>query len=358
MEKVTVIVPVYKVERYLRQCVDSILAQTYRNLRVILVDDGSPDNCGAICDDYARQDSRVLSLHKPNSGVSAARNFGLQYVQGEYLTFCDSDDCYAPDWIETLVTACEATGADVCIGNHTKLLEDGSCSDSSRHETGTEVLDGVDSRQNYIFHKLLTPSHGWEVCFRLFRTEIICREKIRFCETCGNYGEDLSFTLTYMLHANRVVSLERRGYLYRVRSGSMMNTSACNPKLGSLQAVCGFCRPALCRVFGPDIGELAYRDIQFHLLGNHFTNYLWASGMAPEEFRDLVISDASDWLALEKQLKKLVKMKKALGNQLPGSRKAEIIAHLNFLLGMHWLLLRAQCKLIRTFRPLLDHKGR
>ena len=71
-----------------------------------------------------------------------------------------------------------------------------------------------------------------------------------------------------------------------------------------------------------------------------------------------MISDASDWPALEKQLKKLVKMKKALGNQLPGSRKAEIIAHLNFLLGMHWLLLRAQCKLIRTFRPLLDHKGR
>lgn len=358
MEKVTVIVPVYQVEPYLRQCVDSILEQTYRNIQVILVDDGSPDNCGAICDDYARQDGRVLSLHKPNGGVSSARNFALQYVKGEYLAFCDSDDLFAPDWIETLVTACETTGADVCVGNYIKLLEDGSYGDCSQHETGMEILDQDCSKSDYIFNKLLTGSHGWEIWTRLFRTEIVIREKILFCETCRNYAEDLGFTLTYMLFANRVTSVETSGYRYRIRSGSMMNTSAYNPKLSSLQAVCVYCRPMLLRAFGPDTREQVYGNLQFYLLGNQFIDYLWTSGMEPDVFREYVISDTPDWKEMEREIRKLLKKKKILGHHVSKSRRAEIIVHLDFLSGMPWTILRIQCKLIRMFRTLLDYKVR
>lgn len=92
----TVIVPVYNVEKYIHRCVDSILAQTYKNLQIILVDDGSPDNCGAICDEYTKKDSRVMAVHQENGGASSARNNGLLFAKGEYVTFVDSDD-----WIET-----------------------------------------------------------------------------------------------------------------------------------------------------------------------------------------------------------------------------------------------------------------
>ena len=99
---ISVIVPVYKVELYLRQCVDSLLAQTYSNLEIILVDDGSPDGCPAICDEYARKDSRVRVIHKPNGGLSDARNVGLDAARGEYIGFIDSDDWVMPDMYEYL----------------------------------------------------------------------------------------------------------------------------------------------------------------------------------------------------------------------------------------------------------------
>lgn len=100
---VSVIVPVYKSERFIRKCVDSILAQTYEDFELILVDDGSPDRCGEICENYARHDERVRVIHKPNGGVSSARNADIKQANGEWLAFVDSDDWIIPDYLETLV---------------------------------------------------------------------------------------------------------------------------------------------------------------------------------------------------------------------------------------------------------------
>lgn len=104
MEKcVSVIVPIYKVEPYLKRAVDSIINQTYSKLEIILVDDGSPDNCGKICDDYAKRDNRIKVIHKENGGLSDARNAGLDIATGEYIAFVDSDDYIAEDFVETLL---------------------------------------------------------------------------------------------------------------------------------------------------------------------------------------------------------------------------------------------------------------
>ena len=111
--KISVIVPVYKVERFLPKCLDSILSQTYRDLEVILVDDGSPDNCGAICDAYAAKDDRIKVIHQQNAGVSAARNAGLDAAAGEYIGFADPDDRLETDMYEYLLSLAEKTGADV-----------------------------------------------------------------------------------------------------------------------------------------------------------------------------------------------------------------------------------------------------
>lgn len=107
---ISVIVPVYNVEPYLRQCIDSILAQTYRDFELILVDDGSPDNCGAICDEYARRDSRIRVIHQENGGLSAARNAGIDIATGEYISFVDSDDWVHPEYLAYLYRAVQERG--------------------------------------------------------------------------------------------------------------------------------------------------------------------------------------------------------------------------------------------------------
>ena len=107
MPGISVIVPVYKVEKYLHECVDSILAQTFRDFELILVDDGSPDNCGAICDEYAAKDSRIRVIHQENQGLSGARNSGIDVARGEYITFVDADDSIEPCLYTTAVKACQ-----------------------------------------------------------------------------------------------------------------------------------------------------------------------------------------------------------------------------------------------------------
>lgn len=117
MTKLSVIVPVYKAEKYLRRCVDSILAQTFQDYEIILVDDGSPDNCGVICDEYASADSRIKVMHKKNGGVSSARNAGIDVASGEYLAFVDSDDYIAPAMYEKLIDAADSADKDIAICN-------------------------------------------------------------------------------------------------------------------------------------------------------------------------------------------------------------------------------------------------
>jgi glycosyltransferase involved in cell wall biosynthesis len=124
MDLISVIVPVYKVEPYLRQCVDSILAQTYTNLEVILVDDGSPDNCGMICDEYAAKDPRVKVIHKENGGVSCARNGGIDVASGEFICFVDSDDVISPYFVEYLKRAQESCDADISYCGHRRFYEE------------------------------------------------------------------------------------------------------------------------------------------------------------------------------------------------------------------------------------------
>ena len=110
---ISVLIPIYNVEKYLRRCVDGILSQTYRNLEVILVDDESPDGCGAICDEYAAKDDRVVVIHQKNKGLSGARNAGIDMAKGEYLAFVDSDDYVTDDFILRLYEAVATTGSDM-----------------------------------------------------------------------------------------------------------------------------------------------------------------------------------------------------------------------------------------------------
>lgn len=113
--KISVIVPVYNVEPYIRQCLNSIVNQTYRNLEIILIDDGSPDNCGTICDEYAVKDERIICVHKENNGVSAARNDGIKIATGNWTAFADPDDWYDEDYFENMINSLPMEEADVFL---------------------------------------------------------------------------------------------------------------------------------------------------------------------------------------------------------------------------------------------------
>lgn len=122
---VSIIIPIYKVEQYLIDCIQSVCSQTYKNIEIILVDDGSPDNCGKICDDYAKMDKRISVIHKENGGLSDARNKGIDIARGDYITFVDSDDYVETTFIEDLYNAIEKTNSDISICNINVVDENG-----------------------------------------------------------------------------------------------------------------------------------------------------------------------------------------------------------------------------------------
>lgn len=219
-ETVSVIVPCYKVEAYLHRCVDSILRQTHHDLDVILVDDGSPDRCGEICDEYATADTRVRVLHQPNQGLSAARNAGLEVMTGKYVTFVDGDD-----WLD-----------DTCIGNLHRIMidTDADLSVCNLLRTSDERVTWpaaagtiLEMSRDEAIAQILKPRYGSMVaaCGKLYRAELFT--KIRF--PVGRLHEDAFTTYRVILQCRKVALTTSPLYVYWQRPDSIMG-SPFNPK--------------------------------------------------------------------------------------------------------------------------------
>ena len=209
---ISVIVPVYGVEQYLDQCVDSILRQTHSNLEVILVDDGSPDACGEMCEGYARRDTRVKVIHKENGGLSDARNAGLDMAQGDYIGFVDSDDWVAPDMFEYLLQGARGMGEGVAccevISAQTWKLKYKVLHQDSVYDSLTALEDlFFDRRENYAWNKL-------------YRADLW--NGIRFPK--GLNFEDLATVYKTFEGAGQVAYLREAKYYYRLRSDSISGT--------------------------------------------------------------------------------------------------------------------------------------
>ena len=198
---ISIIVPVYKAESYLHRCIDSILAQTFTDWELLLIDDGSPDRSGEICDEYAEKDKRIRVFHKENGGVSSARNWGLDNVRGEYVTFVDADDKLDADALNVCMTEIETNDLDILQFSFTRnehLL--GSLGDDS-----TEVCSLSDYLEN---RKLLV-----SVWSSIISSSIIKRHKTRF-ENQMNLAEDQLFLFTCMEYATRLMRIPNRLYYY------------------------------------------------------------------------------------------------------------------------------------------------
>ena len=213
---VSVIVPVYNVEAYLGRCVDSILAQTYSNLEVILVDDGTKDDCDRICDDYARKDPRVRVVHKENGGLSSARNAGIDIARGDYLEFVDSDDWIEPDAVEALLKTAREFGTELVIGGRWDVSERSGEKKKGLCPEKTEVLSGEEAVRR-IFR--------WEncdssACDKLFHRRLF--RQVRF--PLGVVCEDVPIMYRIVLDAGSIAVLNKPVYNYFHRTGSITYT--------------------------------------------------------------------------------------------------------------------------------------
>lgn len=211
---VTVIVPVYKVEPYLRRCIDSIISQTYHNLEIILVDDGSPDGCPEICDEYAKRDSRIKVIHKKNGGLSDARNVGLGSSSGKYVMFVDSDDWIDNDLIETVMSL---QPFKVALYGCTVVSEQGK---------NIDVISSASSVRTITFRddpcaveQLINSSLFGYACNKIYEKASI--GNIRFMETPQR--EDLIFNIEVMKNISEITLSESCGYYYLKRSDSILH---------------------------------------------------------------------------------------------------------------------------------------
>lgn len=216
---VSVIVPVYNVKPYLQECLDSILQQSYTKMEIILIDDGSTDGSGAICDDYARKDDRIQVIHQQNQGLSAARNRGIERATGEYLCFVDSDDYLYPNSIDTLLRLCTQYEADMSVCTHDRL-EGGKLYPSHPEKCASpsvEIFHGDQKMDAYLRqHKITATVWGKMYAAELFR-------EIRF--PTGKLYED-AYIMHLLLHEARCIAyLPQSVYVYRIRPDSITRSA-------------------------------------------------------------------------------------------------------------------------------------
>lgn len=220
----TVIVPIYKVEEYLSACVDSILAQTYHQLQIILVDDGSPDGCGAICDAYARKDTRIEVIHKPNGGLGSARNAGLDAARGKYIYFVDSDDLVKPNEIELTLAEMEKGSWDLCAWGAMTYQDDREGAPIGRNDRLELTFANEAEKSRFLCRYFLQARVRWEAWDRVFRRSIIETNSLRFGNERQIFAEDMDFSLRYLMACSNMVCLPDKLYYYRIRGTSIMQT--------------------------------------------------------------------------------------------------------------------------------------
>ncbi|MDO4378752.1 MAG: glycosyltransferase family 2 protein [Erysipelotrichia bacterium] len=204
--KISVIIPVYKVEEYLDRCIESVVGQTYKNLEIILIDDGSPDNCPKMCDDWAKKDNRIRVIHKENEGVSSARNYGIDIATGEYISFVDSDDIIHPKYYEIMLN--NIGDADMVYCEYEKFTDEISFDNINEDNFEFEVNQNEKVFSNFSFSFFVV----WN---KVIKTELL--KNIRFSTEFKN-AEDTLFAFELLEKCSKVVYIKTQLYGYFIRT--------------------------------------------------------------------------------------------------------------------------------------------
>ncbi len=217
---VSVVIPVYKVEKYLKNSVLSVIGQTYKNIEIILVDDGSPDQCPKICDDLASKYKNISVVHKLNGGLSEARNFGIEHANGEYLLFLDSDDTLINNAIEELVKNALNSDADIVIPSKYIQVKEDTNNISERLHFDKSCF--IEKPVSFVIEVMIGKGRAWRASALLYKASLIKNNKIEF--PVGYVAEDICFNLRFMEKAKKIAFYEKPTINYLKRSGSITAT--------------------------------------------------------------------------------------------------------------------------------------
>ena len=225
---ISIIIPVYKVEKYLEKCIKSVLNQTYSNLQIILVDDGSPDKCGEICDDYSKIDERIEVIHKKNGGLSDARNVGLKVARGEYIGFVDSDDYVSKDMFQKLYNTLISTNADVSICNFYTVVAGKNI--MKNLDNGIEIYSKLEILKEILLDKKIQ-SYAWN---KLYKKELF--KDIEY--PVGKKYEDIGTTFYLLEKCDKIVVTGSPEYYYLTREDSIVNNNTKETVMDYIELIC------------------------------------------------------------------------------------------------------------------------
>ncbi len=256
MPQISIIVPIYKVEKYLAECVNSLTNQTYPDIEIILVDDGSPDGCGAMCDEFAKNDGRISVIHKKNGGLSSARNAGIKAATGKYICFVDSDDLVSANYCKSLFELIDGTSYDYAVGGVYRF-EDGKFSAPPKPEKEVLTVSNVGLLDMQISRK-----SEFGVWNKLYRREIF--DGLLFAD--GKLNEDVIWSSDIAAHCkNGAVITNEPVYYYRMREGGIVSQQAAKGSVDRIYAGRHLVEQA--EKFYPELKEKAL---------NYALNYPWS----------------------------------------------------------------------------------
>ena len=268
MAEVSVIVPIYMAERYIERCIDSVIHQSFRDFELILIDDGSKDNCGNICDEYAKADTRIKVIHQKNKGVSAARNCGLAVATGKYVVFIDSDDWVESDYLkDLLLTDTDFVSQSFSVYNeHGDIVRENCCGTYSIANTPDNLLSLLENGVlGYTFSKRFT-------------LKLIKDHKIRFNEAI-DHTEDTLFILDYLQHAQSIKVEDKSNYCYvRYDTRETLSGKATYDRL----IMASTANRIICKRFFPQ-GSKEYERLYFSRIGYNYMSYIgnvWCANMS------------------------------------------------------------------------------
>lgn len=275
-EMISIIIPVYNVEPYLKRCIESVICQTYTNLEIILVDDGSTDSSGSICDEYEARDDRIFVYHIKNGGPGAARNYGIEHSEGKYITFVDSDDWIEPEMYEKLMNFAKKNNTEITGCAPQKNFEDGTCANSYENQE-----EGILSSRKCILDILYQTKNSWGAMYnKIYKRDLF--DTVRFPNVMNL--EDYVVSLQLYYKTDKVYFCKNPMYHYSIRSGSLSKSGFFQKKISVLKT-----SEKIRKFF---IDERADREI---ILGtNHFvfrmySNIFWEIYKAkPEEWKELI----------------------------------------------------------------------
>lgn len=258
----SIIVPVYNVEKYLDRCVQSLIQQSLTEIEIILVDDGSPDNCPKMCDEWVKKDSRIKVIHKKNEGLGYARNSGLEVATGEYVTFIDSDDYVDRDAYKQTYIEAVSSNLDVCYFRYRRVTQDGKkyevCHDKQKYyRIGRKEVDAF--MLNLVGRDPNKPDQvpvSVSVCMAIFKRSIIQESNVRFVSEKEIASEDLIFDIQFLPYVNRIGVIPEVFYNYFINTSSI-STSYSEDYCRRLLRLLSFIKPELLKIF-------SWEDVKNH----------------------------------------------------------------------------------------------